>query len=248
MNALHFYMNLFCLSLTEDVRPHSQKTHRRPCGFSHYIVTGRAEYIYKHRLYAGAFESTRSPSLFPTSPTTHHTSSFSPKCLLRFAKRCCLSSTLFLICCNETSCPMAKTGGSGKGPSLIGLQTVAACAISVACSITMEPFRWDLKVIWMSLCELQSLSRVTLIRCEVTTRDLYDLNRLSFLIWSVWSEIFKSMFKGSAHPSSSHLPPKFSLHWWAYEHMLTTSPIRQSTCSIDIVDGHVWKSHLNIAF
>lgn len=137
----------------------------------------------------------------PTSLTTHNTSPFSPKCLLRFAKRCCLYA-FFKSAVTKHHARWQRQGGSGKGPSLIGLQTVAACAISVACTITMERFGCDLKVIGMSLCELQSLSHVTLIRCEVTTWDLYDLNRLSFLIWSVWSEIFESMFKGSVQPCS----------------------------------------------
>lgn len=78
--------------------------------------------------------------------------------------------------------PVTKTGETSKGLPLIGLQTVIACAISVACSITMEHFRCDLKVIWMVLCEVQSLSHVTLIWCGVTTWDLYDPDWLSLLI------------------------------------------------------------------
>lgn len=162
--------------------------------------------------------------LFSPFLATHRTSSFicSLKSLLRFAKHRRLFFLYFLICCNETLCPIAKKGGTSKGLPLIWLQTVVVCAISVACSITMERFKCDPKVIRMALCEVQSLSHVTLIWCEVTTWDLYDLHWLSLLIWSVLSEIFKSMFKGSVQLCSLNPPAKVSFQWRA--HGLTAYP------------------------
>lgn len=122
------------------------------------------------------------------------------------------------VCSNEISWPMAMKGETGKGLPLIVLQTVVVCAISVACSITMECFICDPKVMRIALCEVQSLSHVTLIWCEVTTQDLYDRHWLSFLIWSVLSEIFKSIFKGSLQLCSLNCPPKVSCQWRAYTH------------------------------
>lgn len=130
---------------------------------------------------------------------------------------------------------MAKKGETRKG-LLIRLQTVVVCAIAVACSITMEYFKCDPKVIRMALCDVQSLSHVTLIWCKVTTWDLYDLDWLSFLIWSVLSEIFKSMFKGSVQLCSLNPSPKVSFQWRAYTHMLTMSTIKPLTDSKDTVN------------
>lgn len=89
----------------------------------------------------------------------------------------------FLICCNTALEPVKACHWLD-------------CAISVVCSITMEHFKCDPKVVRMALCEVQSLSHVTLIWCEATTWDLCDPHWLSLLIWSVLSQIFERMFKG----------------------------------------------------
>lgn len=69
-----------------------------------------------------------------------------------------------LICTKETSWPVAKTDEIGL--LLYWLQAIIVCAISAACSVTMERFRWDLKVAWLRLWN--SKSGVTLIWCWVT--------------------------------------------------------------------------------
>lgn len=94
----------------------------------------------------------------------------------------------FLICCNTTWCPTVQPVKACHWLS---------CAVSAVCSITMEHFKRDPKVVRMALCEVQSLSHVTLIWCEAPTWDLYDPRWLSLLIWSLLSQIFKRMFKGS---------------------------------------------------
>lgn len=96
----------------------------------------------------------------------------------------------FLICLNTTLCPTAKVGP-------VKACHWFYCGVSVVCSITMEHFKCDPKVVRMALCEVQSLSHVTLIWCEVTTWKPCDPHWLSLLIWSVLSQIFKGMFKGS---------------------------------------------------
>lgn len=119
---------------------------------------------------------------------------FIPKWLI-FSSQCCLVNTQlffsfsshhtfsFLMCCNTTLEPVKACHW-------------LYCAISAVCSITMEHFKCDPKVVRMALCEVQSLSHVTLIWCEATTWDLCDPHWLSLLIWSVLSQIFKRMFKG----------------------------------------------------
>lgn len=113
-----------------------------------------------------SLQSTHSPSLFPAFPYITYIH-LQPQIPFEICQTL-LSALPFLICSKETFCPKAKKGETGKGLPLIRLQTVVVCAISVACS-TMEHFKCDPKVIRIALCEVQSLSHVTLIWCGVTT-------------------------------------------------------------------------------
>lgn len=83
--------------------------------------------------------STHSPSPFiPSSQHIAHLSFVASNPFWDFPKHRCLPCLFFLIPSNETSCPVAMKGETGKGPSLITLQTVVVRAISVTCSITIE--------------------------------------------------------------------------------------------------------------
>lgn len=121
--------------------------------------------------------STRSPSP-PASPRNMPRVFFQSQPEVPFEiRQSTVVCSSFLICRKDIPSPrpVAKRGGNQRSPPppLIPQQTVDVCAISVAYSITMARFRCDPEVSWMAPCEVQSVSHVTLIRCEVSSRELY---------------------------------------------------------------------------
>lgn len=176
---------------------------------SYYTVTARAAYLNKQPLHAhrwgrnawsfqtGSFFRsqfclvTHSPSPLPFPRNTPHIFFYlQPEIPFEICQASpSVLPFFFLIYCNETLCPIAKKGGTSKGLPLIWLQTVVACAISVACSITMERFKCDPKVIRVgSMWSSKSVSRYFDLVWGYNLRSIWPTLALTpNLISAIWN-------------------------------------------------------------